>query len=86
MLVAEFEDVGRRHRADPVDRFELFDGRAAEADRPFFGAGAGGRGRRAARPELRDEDLLAVGEPCREVDRFQRGAAGRRRRLARRRR
>ena len=53
--------------------------RAAEADRAFFGGRAAAT-RRARRRALGHEDLLAVGEPCRQVDRFQRrvaaGAAG----------
>ena len=40
MLVAELDDVGGGYRTDSVDRFELFDGGAAEAYRPVFGAGA----------------------------------------------
>ena len=67
----------RGHRPDPVDRFELFDGRGAEADRAVRFSRRGGDRRL---PLFGDEDLLAVGEPRRQVDRFQRrvgpGAAG----------
>jgi hypothetical protein len=57
---------------DPIDRFQLLGGGAAEADRPVFG-GDPGRRRGTARAELGDEDLLAVREPRGQVDRFQRG-------------
>ena len=42
---------------------------AAEADRAFFGAARGHRG--AAGDLAGDENLLAVAEPGREVDRFE---------------
>src|SRR5262249_20013740 len=70
-FVAELDYVLSRHRPDPVDRFELLDRGAAKADRPFFGAGAGGHGRTASRGQLRDEHLLPIAETGGEVDRFQ---------------
>src|ERR1044072_2967836 len=39
VLIAVFEDLGGGDGADAVDRFELLQGGAAEADRPLFRSG-----------------------------------------------
>ena len=69
VLVAVGEDVARGHRPDALDRVELLERRRAEADRPV--RRRRGRGARPCRPGplRRDDDLLAVGELRREVDR-----------------
>ena len=64
MALAIFDDLLRRDRADAIDRVELVDGGAAEAERAFFGSGASGADRRPARFAGGDDDLLAVGEAC----------------------
>ena len=73
MSVAELDDVACRHRTDAVDRFEVLHRCAAEADRAVFGDGT--RHRSASWRIAGHEDLLAVGKPRGQVDRFQRRVA-----------
>ena len=63
------EDVPRGHGPDALDRVELLERRRTEADRPV--RRRRGRGARPGRPGplRRDDDLLAIGELRRQVDR-----------------
>jgi hypothetical protein len=76
VFVSELDDVAGGDRPDPVDRFQLLDGRASEADRALFGSQARDAPDGASLGPAGDEYLLPVGEAGREVDRFERRVAG----------